>query len=129
MTPYEKNDKFILEEMRMKKFIVYRLPIDKSRSRRDAELVAVEYGNDIVEVTPALVKAVAADLTAMPEYSSFEAAAFEPEEMHPGRKYQYKMDGVIYPPNAAENILVDFVIKEELARPGEYQPETYNKAR
>ena len=76
--------------------------------------------NDIVEVTPALVKAVTADLAAVPEYNGSETVAFEPETLHPGRKYQYKMDGVIYPPNAVENILVDFVIKKEAAQPGEY---------
>jgi len=107
----------------MKKFIVYRLPVDKSESRHNAELVSVEYGENIAEATTALVKAAAADLSALPEYNGWGTTAFEPEEMHPGRKYQYIMHGVVYPPNAAENILVDFVIREEIVQPEEYPPE------
>ena len=106
----------------MKKFIVYRLPVNKSEPRSNAELVSVVYGENIVEATPSLVKAAASDLSAMPEYFGWQTTAYEPEEMHPGQKYQYIMHGVVYPPNAAENILVDFVIREEIAQPEDYPP-------
>jgi hypothetical protein len=106
----------------MKKFIVYRLPADKSEPRGNAELVSIEYGENIAEATPTLVKVAAADLSAIPEYNGWQTTAYKPEEMHPGRKYQYIMHGVVYPPNAAENILFDFVIREEIAQPGEYPP-------
>lgn len=69
---------------------MYRLPVVKSMSKRQTELVTVEYGNDIVEVTPALVKAVTADLAAVPEYNGSEMVAFEPETLHPGRSISIK---------------------------------------
>lgn len=97
----------------MKKYTVYRLPVDKSQPKSCAELVAVEFGADIVEATPNLIKVVTAELSAMPEYRDCDTSAYEPEEINRGRKYQYKMQGVVYPPNAATNILVDFVIKEK----------------
>jgi hypothetical protein len=107
----------------MKKYTIYRLPVDKSQPRSDTELVAVEFGADIVEVTPKLIKAVTTELSAMPEYRGCDTSAYEPEEINKGRKYQYKMQGVVYPPNAANNILVDFVIKEKNMRTDECLPE------
>jgi len=97
----------------MNKYTVYRLPVDKSEPRSDAELVVVEYGMDIIEATPKLIKAVTSELSAMPEYKDCDTSAYEPEEINKGRKYQYKMQGVVSPPNASQNILVDFVIKEK----------------
>lgn len=99
----------------MKKYTIYRLPVDKSQPRSDAELMAVEYGEDIVEVTPRLIRAITTELSAMPEYKSCDTCAYEPEEINRGQKYQYKMQGSVSPPNAPRNILIDFVIKEQTA--------------
>jgi len=107
----------------MKKFTIYRLPVDKSQPRSDAELVAVEYGEDIFEVTPRLVRTVTAELSAMPEYKGCDTCAYEPEKISRGRKYQYKMQGSVSPPNAPKNILVDFMIKEQDIRLDGMPPE------
>ena len=97
----------------MKKYTIYRLPVGKSKPRSDAELVAVEYGADIFAVTPKLIEAVTIDLSAMSEYIDYKVSAYKPEEITRGQKYQHKMQGVVYQPNAPTIILVDFVIKEQ----------------
>jgi hypothetical protein len=107
----------------MKKYTVYRLPVGKSKPRSDAELVAVEYGADIFAMTPKLIRVVTAELSAMPEYRDCDTSAYEPKEITRGRKYQYKMQGVVYQPNAPTNILVDFVIKVQAAHFEDCLPE------
>ena len=51
----------------------------------------------------------------MPEYERCETAAYAPEPIKDFRKvrrYQYEMTGIVYPPNADKNILIDFGIVE-----------------
>ena len=79
------------------------------------ELVAVETGKNIDDVTDALVKAAADDLAGMPEFEHCETAAYAPEPIKDFRKvrrYQYEMTGIVYPPNADKNILIDYGIVE-----------------
>lgn len=97
------------------KYLLYRSFGDLDRDVKKHELVAVEYGNDIDGVTEALIKAAADDLAGMPEYEHCETAAYAPEPIKDFRKvrrYQYEMMGIVYPPNAEKNILVDFGIIE-----------------
>lgn len=81
------------------------------------ELVAVEFGKSIDEVTPALIKRVAEDLAGLPEYEHCETGAYAPERVDTHhrkvKRYQYEMTGLVSPPSAAENILIDFGIIEE----------------
>ena len=98
------------------KYVLYRSfgRIDKDVGKH--ELVAVEYGKDIYEVTDALIKAAADDLAGMPEYENCETAAFAPEpvkEFRRVKKYQYEMTGIVYPKYAEKNILIEYGIVEE----------------
>ncbi len=97
------------------KYILYRSFGDLDKNVKKHELVAVEHGNDINDVTNALIKAAADDLAGMPEYEHCETAAYAPEQVKDFRKvrrYQYEMMGIVYPPNADKNILIDFGIVE-----------------
>ena len=98
------------------KYILYRSFGDLDRDIMKHELVAVEYGKNIDDVTNALIKAAADDLAGMPEYERSETAAFAPEPVKDFRKvrrYQYEMTGIVYPPNAEKNILIDYGIVEK----------------
>lgn len=92
------------------KYILYRSLGDLDKAVKKHELVAVETGKNIDDVTDALVKAAADDLAGMPEYERCETAAYAPEPVK-GR-YQYEMTGIVYPPNADKNILIDYGIVE-----------------
>lgn len=97
------------------KYILYRSFGDLDKDIKKHELVAVEYGKNIDDVTNALIKAAADDLAGMPEYERSETAAFAPEPVKDFRKvrrYQYEMTGIVYPLNAEKNILIDFGIVE-----------------
>ena len=98
------------------KYILYRSFGSIDKNVRKHELVAVEYGKDIYEVTDALIKAAADDLAGMPEYENCETAAFAPEpvkEFRRVRKYQYEMTGIVYPKYAEKNVLIEYGIVEE----------------
>lgn len=97
------------------KYILYRSFGDLDKDIKKHELVAVETGQNIDEVTDALIKAAAADLAGIPEYEHCETAAYAPEPINNFRRvrrYQYEMTGIVYPPNTDENILIDFGIVE-----------------
>ena len=97
------------------KYVLYRSFGSIDKDVRKHELVAVEYGKDINEVTDALIKAAANDLAGMPEYEHFETAAFAPEPIKDFRRvkrYQYEMTGIVYPHYAEKNILIEYGITE-----------------
>ena len=97
------------------KYVLYRSFGSIDKDVRKHELVAVEYGKDINEVTDALIKAAADDLAGMPEYEPFETAAFAPEPIKDFRRvkrYQYEMMGIVYPQYAEKNILIEYGITE-----------------
>ena len=80
------------------------------------ELTAVEYGADIYCVTDALIRDVTEDLAEMPEYAGCETTAFAPEPVqsfHNAKCYSYVMTGQVLPPNAPQNILINYGIIEE----------------
>lgn len=88
--------------------------IDKDVKKH--ELVGVEFGHDIDEVTDALIQDAADDLAALPEYAHCRTAAYSPEPIKEHRRvkrYQYEMMGIVYPPYADKNIIIDFGIVED----------------
>lgn len=97
------------------KYLLYRSFGDLDKDVKKHELVAVEYGDDIDGVTEALIKSAADDLAGMPEYEHCETAAYAPEplkDFRRVRRYQYEMMGIVYPPIAEKNILIDYGIVE-----------------
>ena len=102
------------------KYKLFRSPGDLDKSVLKHELVAVEIGSSIDEVTDALIRAVRDDLAEMPEYAHCETAAYAPEpvqEHRRVRRYQYELMGIVYPQYAEKNILIDYGVIEE----AEYQ--------
>lgn len=100
----------------MKKYKLYRSFGDLDKDVTKHELVAVEYGNTIIEAEDALIKAVADDLAGDPEYAGCETSAYAPEPVKSFRKvkrYDYEMMGIVYPPYGDTNVLIDFGIVEE----------------
>ena len=98
------------------KYKLFRSPGDLDKSVLKHELVAVEIGSSIEEVTDALIRAVRDDLAEMPEYAHCETAAYAPEPIKSFRRvkrYRYEMIGIIYQKYAEENILIDYGIVEE----------------
>lgn len=98
------------------KYKLFRSPGDLDKSVLKHELVAVEIGGSIEEVTDALIRAVRDDLAEMPEYAHCETAAYVPEsdqEHRRVRRYQYEMMGIVYPQYAEKNILIDYGVIEE----------------
>lgn len=99
----------------MKKYTIYRAPKQVDRDLGKHELVGVEYGEDIYSVTDALIRAVTADLSENPKYAGCETFAYAPESMkefHRTERYQYFITGVVSPPVAEKNILIDYGIVE-----------------
>ena len=103
----------------MNKYILYRTGIcDEDEDRPDEveaeEMVAVEFGDSIDAVLDSLLRAVRDDLSEMPEYAQCEVFAYGPHfENCSGNTYD--MMGVISPPVAEKNILVDYIVEEEEA--------------
>ena len=98
------------------KYKLYRSFGDLDKDVTKHELVAVEYGKDIDEVTEALIKVVSDDLAETPGYEKFKTAAYAPEPVKSFRRvkrYAYEMTGIVYPTYAEENILIDYGIVEE----------------
>lgn len=58
------------------KYLLYRSFGNLDKDVKKHELVAVEYGKDIYDVTDALIKAAADDLAGLSEYEKYETAAF-----------------------------------------------------
>ena len=97
------------------KYTLYRSFGNLDNDVRKHELAAVEYAPDIYAATDALVRAVADDLAGMPEYAGCETTSFAPEPVQHYRKvkrYSYVMTGQVIPPNAPENILIEYGVVE-----------------
>lgn len=98
------------------KYKLFRSPGDLDNAVRKHELVAVENGMSIDDVTDSLIRAVRDDLAEMPEYAHCETAAYAPERAESFRRvkrYQYEMTGIVSPKYAEKNILIDYGIMEE----------------
>ena len=97
------------------KYKLYRSFENLDKDIRRHELTAVEIGADIDAVTDALIRAVMDELSGMPEYRGCKVYAYAPKPVDDTRRtkrYQYEMTGVVAPPNAPQNILIDFGIVE-----------------
>lgn len=102
------------------KYKVYRSFGELDKQIRKHTLVAVEYGENIYDVTPALIRAVTDELSCSPEYEKCDVWANAPQEVGAFRhvkRYQYEILGVVSPPNAPKNILIDFGIIETDEQP------------
>jgi hypothetical protein len=98
------------------KYILYRSLGSIDKDVKKHQIVAVEFGESIDDVAEDLIRDAAHDLAAMPEYEHCRAAAYAPEpvkEFRRVKRYQYEMTGIVYPPYADKNILIDFGIVEE----------------
>lgn len=98
------------------KYKLYRSFGDLNKQITKHTLVAIEYGKDIYDATPDLIRAVSDELANSPEYDKCETYAYAPEDIplhFKVKRYDYWMRGVVSPPNAPENILIDFGIIEE----------------
>ena len=94
------------------KYKLYRSFGDLDKDVKKHELVAVEYGSTIEDVEDALINDLAGDA----EYAGCETSAYAPEPIKDFRKvkrYDYEMMGIVYPPHAETNILIDYGIIEE----------------
>lgn len=97
------------------KYLLYRSLGNLDKDVKKHELISVEYGSNIFDVSEALIKAAADDLAESPEYKDCETAAYAPEPLKEFRRvarYQYEMMGIVYPPYGDKNILIDFGIIE-----------------
>ena len=98
------------------KFVLYRSSGSLEKDVRKHELVAVEYGNNIDEVTDALISDVKNDLAELPEYKCCTGSAAYPPERTEGirraKKYKYEILGVVFPQYGEKNILVEYGITE-----------------
>ena len=108
----------------MKKFKVFRSLGKIDESIRKHELVAVEYGKDIYEVTDKLIRAVNDDAEGMPQFEKgYTAATMTPEEVPSYRhvkRYQYVMQAILQPEFGSENELLEYgIIVEEMSELGE----------
>lgn len=97
------------------KYKLFRSPGSIDRDVKKHELVAVEYGRDIYEVTDALIKAASEDLAGMRGYEKYRTAAFAPEPVKEFRRvkcYSYEMTGIVYPTHEDKNILIGYGVIE-----------------
>lgn len=82
------------------------------------ELIGVEYGSNIDEVTDDLMKSVVDDLSATEEYSRCDVYTYPPDKITGGpkalrSKYTYTLSGIVSPIYAKQNIIVYYAIVEE----------------
>lgn len=97
------------------KYILYRSLGSIDKDVKKHEIVGVEFGDSIDDVADDLIRDAADDLAALPEYENCRTATYAPEpikEFRRVKRYQYEMMGIVYPPYADKNILIDFGIVE-----------------
>lgn len=97
------------------KYILYRSLGSIDKDVKKHKIVGVEFGNSIDDVVDDLIRDAADDLAALTEYENCKTAAYAPEPIKEHRRvkrYQYEMMGIVYPPHADKNIIIDFGIVE-----------------
>lgn len=94
----------------MSKYVLYRTAIDDQPI--DEELVAVEFGASFEDVLEDLLQAIRDDLSGSPEFANCDVDAYGPEDEEGMTGPDYELMGVVLPPTASENILVDYVVRE-----------------
>lgn len=101
----------------MKKYTVHRAEGQADRNIGKHELIAIEYAEDIDEATDKILRAVMDDLSENPQYAGCGVTASPPEQRDDARtkRYQYYVTGIVMPPNAPKNILVEYGVIEQEA--------------
>ena len=101
----------------MNKYILYRNGIyeedeDDGADREVEELVAVEYGQALDDVLEDILRDIRDDLTSMAEYAKCSADAYGPiDEDYDNAPFNFM--GVVIPPAAEKNILIDYTVEVE----------------
>ena len=102
----------------MKKYRIFRSFTSLDRDIKKHELVAVEYGNSIDEVTNKLMKAVTDDAEGLEKYQQgkWRAEAYVPSPVDNHRKvkrYTYEIIVVLYPSVGEKNDIIEYGIIED----------------
>ena len=98
----------------MNKYTIFRMPAEDDENYDQHELVGVEYGEDIYDVTDRLIQTVCEDLSENPEYALCDVGAYPPNDLDGGADapYQYQMSGIVSPAYAETNTVIFYGISE-----------------
>lgn len=94
------------------KYVLYRSVGSLNRQIEKHELVAVEFGQTIEDVSDKLRQSVYEDISKLPEYAGCVFNVVLPEKIKEAGKYQYLMTGVIEPPFASQNMILEYGVME-----------------
>lgn len=98
--------------------MIYKIFKTKGRIDKDIrqhELIGIEYGNDIYSAANDIIRAVTDDLQETEEFKHAEVSAYAPapvEEFRRSHHYDYYTVGIVSPPHADKNILIEYGIIE-----------------
>lgn len=101
----------------MNKYILYRIGVDDednedNEDREAEELVGVEFGDTLDDVLEDLLAGIRDDLSGMDEYAGCEVNAHGPLDDNFNQS-PFNFIGVVLPPVAEENIVVDYIVEVE----------------
>ena len=97
------------------KYKIFKTKGKIDRDIRKHELIGIEYGKDIYSATDDIIRAVTDDLKETEEYQHVDVSAYAPEPVEDFRRshrYDYYSLGIVSPPHAAKNILIEYGIIE-----------------
>ena len=111
------NRNYIVGDIRMNKYTVYRSLGTIDRDIKKHIVAAVEYGKDVYAVTDALIKAVCDDALSIEKYRQwYTASAYAPEPVEDFRRvkrYAYYMTAVLSPERGEKNDLIEYGVTEQ----------------
>ena len=96
----------------MKKYTIFRMPAEDDENYDQHEMVGVEYGEDIYDVTDRLIQTVCEDLSENPEYAKCDTYADPPDKLDGSPRYQHQMCGIVSPAYAETNTVIFYGIIE-----------------
>ena len=100
------------------KYVLYRSRGEIARDVKKHTIVAVEYGESIQDVTMELIKDVIDELKEDKTFQGCDATALAPKRVwENAHRYQYVMTGIVVPPRAKKNILIEFGVVEQREEP------------
>ena len=97
------------------KYLIYRSFGNLDVSIRKHELVGVEYGQDIDDVTEKIVREIEDDMASIPDYKDWSIEVYAPEVVDWNRKvkrYQYVVYAVAKYPVAPKHKRIEYGIIE-----------------
>lgn len=101
----------------MKKYKVFRSFGNVDRDIKKHVLVAVEYGNNIDDVTKELIRTVNDDATGLSKYQTgYTSITVGPKEIESSRRvkrYPYTITAILQPDSGGLNDLLEYGITEE----------------